>query len=38
MLSENAVRVCITQKYIILHHRITAAVDVHRRALESVCY
>lgn len=37
MLSENALQVCIAQKYIIFHHRLTAAVDVHRRALESVC-
>ncbi|XP_019885249.1 uncharacterized protein LOC109610507 [Camponotus floridanus] len=35
MLSENVLQAkCIAQKYIIFHHRITAAVDVHRRALD----
>ncbi|XP_070160259.1 uncharacterized protein [Polyergus mexicanus] len=33
MLSENTLRIC-AKKYTILHHRIIAAVDVHRRALE----
>ncbi|XP_029680206.1 uncharacterized protein LOC115245852, partial [Formica exsecta] len=34
MLSENTLRICIAKKYTILHHRIIAAVDAHRRALE----
>ncbi|XP_070160561.1 uncharacterized protein [Polyergus mexicanus] len=33
MLSENTLQIC-AKKYTILHHRIIAAVDVHRRALE----
>ncbi|XP_072744243.1 uncharacterized protein [Anoplolepis gracilipes] len=34
MINKDVLRVCIAQRYTILHHRITAAVDVHRRALE----
>ncbi|XP_050465917.1 uncharacterized protein LOC126859051 [Cataglyphis hispanica] len=34
LLSENAQQICIAKKYAIFHHRIIAAVNVHRRALE----
>lgn len=38
MLSDNNLQICMEKKYIILKNKIIAAVDMHRRAIESVCY